>query len=274
MIANETGFEVRRCFQVAPERVFAAFAEARLVSRWLSPSPEITLTLLQFDFRIGGAYRFSYGLPGEETVVVGGVYRSIEPPSRIVFSWVIEPPDEHAGIESEVTVTITPYGAGAELLIRHDRLGRIDAVERHGAGWRGALDQLAALSEMQRRSMATGDDLAAKVRAAVAGVETVREVRMFGGIGFMSKGNMIAAVSKRGLLLRVGKERQYDALAQPGARPMQMRGRVIEGYVYVDPPALTDGAVQTWLQLALAFVQTLPPKASGSKPARTKGKPK
>jgi hypothetical protein len=55
---------------------------------------------------------------------------------------------------------------------------------------------------------------------------------------------------------------------------MEMRGRVMDGYIYIDPPALIDGATQAWLQLALAFVQTLPPKAPGSKPARKKGKPK
>jgi hypothetical protein len=97
---------------------------------------------------------------------------------------------------------------------------------------------------------------------------------MFGGIGFMLNGNMLAAASKRGLLVRVGKERQPTALSRPGARPMEMRGRVMEGYVYVDPPALTGDATQEWLQLALAFVHTLPPKASGAKPARTKGKQK
>ncbi len=122
--------------------------------------------------------------------------------------------------------------------------------------------------------MTAVDDLVANVRAALSGIASVREVRMFGGIGFMVNGNMVAAASKRGLLVRVGKERQPDALLRPGARPMEMRGRVMDGYIYVDPPALTYGATQAWLQLALAFVQTLPPKAPGSKPARKKGKPK
>jgi len=145
MTASEAFAEVRRRFKAAPERVFAAFADARLVGRWLSPSPEITLAVLAFDFCVGGAYRFAYNVPGGGTVIVGGVYRVIVPPTKIVFSWIIEPPDEHAGIESEVTVTITADGSGSELLIRHQKLVRADAVTRHAAGWQGALDQLAAL---------------------------------------------------------------------------------------------------------------------------------
>ena len=144
-MSNVAYAEVRRRFTVAPERVFAAFSDARLVARWLTPSPEITLTVLKFDFRVGGTYRFAYHLPDGSTVIVGGTYRSIEPPSSIVFSWIIEPPDEHAGIESEVTVTIAPDGDGAELHIRHEKLTRTDAILRHAEGWRGALDQLTSL---------------------------------------------------------------------------------------------------------------------------------
>src|SRR5262245_64856312 len=104
--ADESCVELRRRLAATPQKVFAAFAEARLVSRWLTPSPEISLTVLQFDFREGGAYRFAYGLPDGRTVTIGGRYRAIEPPSTIVFSWIIEPPDEHPGIDSLVTVSI------------------------------------------------------------------------------------------------------------------------------------------------------------------------
>jgi len=41
-----------------------------------------------------------------------------------------------------VTVTIAPDGGGSELLIRHQRLTRAGAIERHAEGWHGALDQL------------------------------------------------------------------------------------------------------------------------------------
>jgi TfoX/Sxy family transcriptional regulator of competence genes len=109
--------------------------------------------------------------------------------------------------------------------------------------------------------MAEDQELAANVRALLAGAGDVREVRMFGGIGFMLDGNMVAAASSRGLLLRVGKERQAEALARSGTRPMVMRGRVMEGYVYVDPPALSKKTVQNGLRMAVAHVKTLPPKA-------------
>jgi hypothetical protein len=88
----------------------------------------------------------------------------------------------------------------------------------------------------------------------------------------MLNGNLVAAASKRGLLARVGNDSQREALAQRGARQMEMRGRIMADYIRVDPPVLDDRAVEALLRLALAFVRTLPPKPRGAKRARTKRK--
>src|SRR6516164_10085053 len=121
--------------------------------------------------------------------------------------------------------------------------------------------------------MSDEKELAGTVRAALVGAGDIREIKMFGGIGFMLNGNLVAAASRRGLLVRVGKDRQSEALAHSGARQMVMRGRAMEGYVYVDPPALNGQAVQKWLRLAVAHVETLPPKAD-RKSKHRKGKQK
>jgi hypothetical protein len=46
-------------------------------------------------------------------------------------------------------VTITPDSDGTELLIRHEKLERADAILRHAEGWRGAMDQLSELLDEQ-----------------------------------------------------------------------------------------------------------------------------
>jgi uncharacterized protein YndB with AHSA1/START domain len=144
MPADARVAEVRRRLAARPARVFAAFADPALVERWLTPSPEVGLTVERLEFRVGGAYRFGYHVPGRPTMFVNGVYRLIEPPARLAFSWNIEPPDEHSGIASEVTVTLAPDGDGTRLTIRHERLDRPGAAARHAAGWEGAVGQLAA----------------------------------------------------------------------------------------------------------------------------------
>ena len=59
--------------------------------------------------------------------------------------------------------------------------------------------------------MAVDEDLAERMRVALAGTGAVREVRMFGGLCFMLNGNMVAGTSQRGLLTRVGKEQHARA---------------------------------------------------------------
>jgi TfoX/Sxy family transcriptional regulator of competence genes len=116
--------------------------------------------------------------------------------------------------------------------------------------------------------MTDEESLSVAVRDHLSGAGAMSEVKMFGGTGFMLDGKLAAAVSKRGLLLRVGKDRQREALAWPGARPMEMRGRTMEGYVYIDPPMPTNDVLKECLDEAVAFVKTLPVRGAGAKPKR------
>lgn len=86
--------------------------------------------------------------------------------------------------------------------------------------------------------------------------------KMFGGTCFMLNGNMMIGTFKDGILARVGKEARH-ALEMPGAKPFEMRGRVMEGYVLVAESALaSDAALAKWIDLCLAFNRMLPAKAT------------
>ncbi len=117
--------------------------------------------------------------------------------------------------------------------------------------------------------MAIDEKLSDQVRAALAGKAGVSEVKMFGGIGFMLNGNMVAAASHRGLLVRVGEAGHAKALER-GAQPMIMNGRAMKGYVRVTDD-LDARAVKSWLRPAVAFVETLPSKKGRAKSAKKKG---
>ena len=120
--------------------------------------------------------------------------------------------------------------------------------------------------------MSADPDLVSRMRALLAAVGNISEMKMFGGIAFMLNGNMLASSSKRGLMLRVGKDQAPLALTHPGTRQIEMRGRPMEGYIRVDPAELDDNGLREWLELATAFVKTLPAKTAKAKPAkRTRG---
>jgi TfoX/Sxy family transcriptional regulator of competence genes len=98
------------------------------------------------------------------------------------------------------------------------------------------------------------------LRDTLAGHGTIREQKMFGGTGFMLNGNMIAGTFRKGLLVRTGPERQAEALAQPGAGLMEMGGRMMEGYVHVEPGSLNPERISALVKLALPFVLAMPAK--------------
>jgi TfoX/Sxy family transcriptional regulator of competence genes len=110
-------------------------------------------------------------------------------------------------------------------------------------------------------------DLARSNRAALAQAGPFRETQMFGGIGFLLDGKLVAGASNEGLLLHVGEELQTAALTQPGIQPMIRRGQEMPGYIRIDPPGLNKRAVRGWLRLAIPYVQALPAKPSRRKAA-------
>lgn len=112
--------------------------------------------------------------------------------------------------------------------------------------------------------MAYDETLAGQLRDRLDGHPDITERKMFGGLCFMLRGNMLVGVhgDKRGggAMFRVGPEREAAALALPGTRPMDMTGRPMTGFVDAAPEALDDSTQARLLALALDYVGLMPAK--------------
>jgi TfoX/Sxy family transcriptional regulator of competence genes len=108
--------------------------------------------------------------------------------------------------------------------------------------------------------VAYDEALAERVRDRMTALPGVTDKRMFGGLAFLTEGNMTVGVVGDDLLVRVGRDAEDEALARPGARRFDMTGRPMAGWVVVDGAMLDDDALLDWLDRARAFVETLPPK--------------
>jgi len=110
--------------------------------------------------------------------------------------------------------------------------------------------------------MAYDEDLANRIRELMADAAGVTEKRMFGGLAFLVGGHMAVAVSGQGgLMVRCDPARTDELVAREHARPMEMRGREMDGWLRVDEAGVqTVEALRPWVEIGVAHVRSLPPK--------------
>ncbi|HYB16296.1 MAG TPA: TfoX/Sxy family protein [Streptosporangiaceae bacterium] len=108
--------------------------------------------------------------------------------------------------------------------------------------------------------MAYDDALAQRVRDQMTDAPGVSEKTMFGGLAFLTAGNMTVGVHGDDLIARIDPETMDAALAEPGVRPFDMTGRPMRGWVLVASGGLTDQELERWIARACSYVGTLPPK--------------
>jgi len=110
--------------------------------------------------------------------------------------------------------------------------------------------------------MAYDEELAGRIRALVGGEPELTEKTMFGGLAFLIGGNMaVAASGQGGLLVRVDPEQSDELVATTPARPMEMRGRSMVGWLRVETADVSGESLAAWVERGVSFARSLPPKA-------------
>lgn len=102
--------------------------------------------------------------------------------------------------------------------------------------------------------------LAERMREALRGRADVQEKKMFGGYCWMLRGNMLCGTGQGRFMFRVGKELEAQALRRRGASPMDLTGRPMKGFVWVEAKHAESDSLRSWIELAERYVGALPPK--------------
>ena len=111
--------------------------------------------------------------------------------------------------------------------------------------------------------MAYDEELAGRIRELVADEQSLTEKKMFGGLAFLVHGNVaVAASGQGGLLVRVDPAESDALVGGSNARPMEMRGREMPGWLRVDSDDVaTEEELSTWVSRGVSFARSLPAKS-------------
>jgi uncharacterized protein YndB with AHSA1/START domain len=140
---SERELVVTRTFNVPARIVFEAWTKPELLKRWWAPkSTGVSLLSCEADVRVGGGYRFEFGLEASKRMAFFGRYLEVTPHSRLV--WTNDESDEGA----VTTVTFEEKG-GKTLLVMHELYPSKEALDRAIAGMEGGMPEtFAQLDEL------------------------------------------------------------------------------------------------------------------------------
>ena len=110
--------------------------------------------------------------------------------------------------------------------------------------------------------MAYDEELAQRIRELLRGESDLTEKKMFGGLAFLIGGNMaVAASGQGGVLVRVDPAQSDALVATTTARPMEMRGREMRGWLRVEAGEVrADAELARWVEVGATYARSLPAK--------------
>jgi TfoX/Sxy family transcriptional regulator of competence genes len=107
--------------------------------------------------------------------------------------------------------------------------------------------------------VAYDEELAARIRERLRGVDGVSEKTMFGGRVFLVDGNIAVGAYGDDLLVRAHPDEIPDLITKGGVRPFRMGGRATRGFVLVSGGDVDDAELKRWIGVARAYLATLRP---------------
>ena len=138
--ADDTTLRLERLIASPPEILFALWTKPTHLLRWWAPDGyEPSIEAL--ETKPGGRWRIIMRRADGGELAASGIYRIVEPPRRLAFTWAWEDASGVRGHESEVMVSFEPAPGGTRLVLMQSRFESSQARDNHRNGWSAALDR-------------------------------------------------------------------------------------------------------------------------------------
>lgn len=138
-MGSKQSLTIKKTFPTSQERLFAMWTSEELLKQWFCPGKDMTIPVAEVDARDGGSYRIVMQNKDGETYSPSGVYETVQPHDKLVFSW------KWADSEVITRVTIELRAISeteTELTLTHEGFPDADMRDRHNEGWDGCLARL------------------------------------------------------------------------------------------------------------------------------------
>jgi uncharacterized protein YndB with AHSA1/START domain len=130
---------IRKRIAATQQEVFEAWTNPESMRDWMRGRADMQESEAHLDVRPGGKFRITMkGNDGDYEHT--GQYLVVEPPSRLVFTWISK---ATRGLETIVTVELEPRGRECELTLTHEKLPNKEAALSHNNGWTCVTELLA-----------------------------------------------------------------------------------------------------------------------------------
>jgi uncharacterized protein YndB with AHSA1/START domain len=131
---DDTTLRIERLIATTPETLFSLWTKPEQLVKWWGPDG-FTIPKYLMDVRPGGRWRTTMRRPDGTEHVVSGIYRTIDPPRRVSFTWGWDDDAGMRGHETEVTVTFEPTPGGTKMVLTQQAFVDKDSRDRHAHGW-------------------------------------------------------------------------------------------------------------------------------------------
>ncbi len=132
---------IEREFSVSPEILYDAWVKQEVFAKWWGPEGMKT-PIHNLDVRVGGNWSATMENAEGQRYTSSGVYKELNRPNRLVFTWGWVLDDGSRGHESEVALTFSKTDTGTLMVLVQGRFEDKKARDGHNAGWCSSFNDL------------------------------------------------------------------------------------------------------------------------------------